>query len=102
LLSVVAEPTHTLKIPVMSDGKGFTVKASIEGLHDAVVYDIVVVPAATPVSIPAVSTVAIAGSPLVHTPPGTAFPSAKVLLSQITAGPVIEVPAVFTVTTLVL
>ena len=63
---------HRLDGPVIVPGtaSGLTVTEAVV-MQVPIVYEIVAVPAETPVSIPEMETVAIAGAELVQAPPGT-------------------------------
>jgi hypothetical protein len=82
-VNVVVEPTHTLVAPtiVPATGKGLTVIGSVAtAVPQALVteYEMVVLPADTPVTIPVLLTVAIAVLLLLQTPPGA--PSVNVIV----------------------
>jgi hypothetical protein len=68
--SAVVEPEHTVGVPVIVAMPGFTVTTVVLLQPVDMVYVITDVPAATPVTRPAVPIVAIAGLPLAHEPPG--------------------------------
>lgn len=95
--SVVARPRHTLAVPVMKPalGNGLTVTTWVETAVPqafVTVYEMVVVPADTPVTIPAAFIVALAGVEELHTPPPTLLLKVVVVAAQTVAVPVI-VPA---------
>jgi hypothetical protein len=76
LAKVVEEPTQTVVAPEMAGGKGFTVTTLVAAIlpHPLVtVYDIVDVPAATPVTTPPLPIVAIPVVTELHTPPPAAL-----------------------------
>src|SRR5579863_7096841 len=67
LHSVTVPLIHTLVGPVIAGGVGFTVTVANAG-QPAAVYDIVAVPAATPVTTPPI-TLAVVDKELLHAPP---------------------------------
>ena len=82
-VSRVVEPAHTVRVPVI-DGAAFIVTVVLTlFLHPfvlvAVIYTIVTVPAATPVTTPEALTVAIAGVALLQAPPVVVSVSVVVL-----------------------
>ena len=93
--NVMLLPTQTLVLPVMAAraGSGFTVMALVTVLLPQallMVYDIVVLPAATPDTVPEPPTLAIAVLLLAHVPPVTVFANAVDALWQTLVAPVIE------------
>jgi len=74
-LSVVVDPVQTLMVPVIADtvGNGLTVTDEVTVVTQpkplVTVYDIVAVPADTPLTMPVKPIVATEPSPLLHTPP---------------------------------
>ena len=68
-LSEVVKPWHTLNVPVMAVGNALTVITFVLLQPPLNVYIMVVVPAATPVTLPNASTVAVAIAPLLQVPP---------------------------------
>ena len=74
-LRVVVEPAHTLIVPVIADtvGNGLTVTVDVTIVTQpkplVTVYDIVTIPADTPLTMPVEPTVATNVLPLLHTPP---------------------------------
>jgi hypothetical protein len=108
LLSVVVLPVQTVAVPVMAltTVPGVTVTfLVVRAVPQSVVtiYDIVLVPADMPVTIPVMPTVPTAVLLLLQEPPGDALLSAVVLPAQTEATPVIglAVGSVLTVTTFV-
>jgi hypothetical protein len=105
-LSGVADSSHTVSVPVIvpAAGKGLTVTTAVAAAVPQLfvtAYDMVVVPAETPVTTPVASTVAMPVSVLLHTPPDAALLSEVVASSQTVVVPVM-LPATgngFTVTT---
>jgi hypothetical protein len=95
LFSVIVEPAHTVVSPeiIPANGSGLTVttcKAVAEAQLLVTVYEIVDVPAATPLTIPDVPTVAIPSLALAHEPPGIVLLNDVTLSSQTAAVPVIK------------
>ncbi len=89
LVSAVVAPMHTLSDPAIAAGVMFTVITRVAIQPDGITYDIVDVPAATPVRSPDdASTVATAMLPLLHAPPGMAFASVTSAPTHTEAGPV--------------
>jgi hypothetical protein len=68
--NVIVAPAHMLPAPVMAAVKAVTVTTIVAGVQPETVYDIVVVPALMPVTVPVEPTVATDVVPLVHVPPG--------------------------------
>ena len=90
-LKVVARPAQTLAVPVIDDGKGFTVTTFEATQPVARVYVIADVPDATPVITPVEEPmVAIVVTPLVHVPPPVASLRVVVKPAQTVAIPVID------------
>jgi len=71
-LKVVVEPAHTVAVPVMAAGNGFTVTVAVTKQPVPRVYDMTDVPADTPVTTPPAVIVATAGVALLHVPPPVA------------------------------
>jgi hypothetical protein len=96
LLRVVAVPVQILIVPVGTDGSGLTLTVNVAtAVPQALVteYDIVVIPAAIPVTMPVdAPTVPAAGALLDHTPPDTLLLSVTVDAAQTEEVPVL-VPA---------
>lgn len=100
--NTVADNWHTAKLPVIGPGAAFTVTTFVTGDPHQIPYDIVVVPAETPVTTPVVaSIVAIEGSALVHVPVLVVFVSVVVAPSHTVAVPPIAATVPTTVTVLV-
>src|SRR5580704_16052956 len=94
-------PMHTLEGPDIADGNVFTVITAVVLHPVGSVYVIVVVPGATPVTIPvAEPTVAIAGLLLTHVPPPASV-SVIVAAGHTCSVPLIAVGNGFTVTVIV-
>jgi hypothetical protein len=91
-----------LNNPVISEGSGLTVIAFVREQPIPIVYEIVNVPAATPVTTPSVSTVPIAMSLLLHVPPVVIVANVVVLPRHTVDAPVIVAGNWFTVTSLVI
>lgn len=90
-VSVVVSPGHTLSVPLMAAGKGFTVTTVVVMQPVANVYVITAVPAAMPVTTPVDgATVATSRLPLLHVPPGMVLLSVVVAPSHTLATPVDE------------
>jgi hypothetical protein len=91
----VLPPAHKALAPEIAAtvGKGFTVTTALTVVVQlnpfVTTYDIVEVPADIPNTIPDVPMVATEVVPLLHTPPGVAFESVVVPLSQTLKVPVI-------------
>jgi len=104
-LSVVADPTHTVKVPVIAAGDELTVTCVI-AVHPAapvLTNDMFDVPAVTPVTIPVVPpTVAFAVTLLLHVPGVPALLNVVVPPMHIASLPVFAERAAFTVTVVVL
>jgi hypothetical protein len=102
---VAGVPMHTVAAPVTVPalGAGFTLSSKVVAAVPQVlvmVYDMMVVPPATPVTTPVPDTVAAVGLVLLHTPPAVAFDRAVNVPAHIVPGPMM-VPAFgerFTVT----
>lgn len=97
---IVPPPAHTLVGPVMAGGGAYTVITIVAGTGHAVLYEIVVVPAASPVTTPAVEIPALAVAELLHVPPGEVLLSEAVAPMHTDAGPVTGPGGVVTVTVL--
>jgi hypothetical protein len=95
LLSVVVRPGHTLPEPEIRFGNAFTVTTVLRLQLLPVVYVIVVVPAATPVTTPVLLTVATLLA-LLHVPPPVRLSSWVVLPAHTVAVPVITSGSSFT------
>jgi hypothetical protein len=94
LLNEVVLPAQTVAVPVMvpASGSGLTVTICVATAVPQLfvtVYDIVAVPADTPVTTPLVLTVAIPEAPVLHVPPLTELLNVVVLPAQTVAMPVI-------------
>ena len=108
VLNVIVAPAQTVVSPeiIPANGSGLTVTTCVAAAVPQLLvteYDMVVVLAATPLTIPDVPTIAIASLALVHEPPAMVLPNEVVLPTQTDAIPVIE-PATgkgFTVTDVV-
>lgn len=99
LLNVVVWPTHTVGVPVITDGAAFTVNDVVREHPVLKVYVMVTVPAATPVTIPLVEpTVAVSKSLLLQVPPPVASVSVLVDPTQTFIVPVIVAGSGLTVT----
>jgi hypothetical protein len=100
--NTVEAPTHRLVVPVVVEGAAFTVRFLL-ALHPVgSVYEIVVMPMATPLITPVEEpTVATAVLLLLHVPPDDAEVSVVVLPTHVTAVPVIDAGKGSTVTTVV-
>lgn len=102
-LSVVADPAHTLVVPVIAAGIALTVTVVVVLQPDVSVKVIEVVPAETPVTIPELLIVATAGVLLVHdSPPVDASLKPMVVPTHKEVVPVIASGNGFTVTEAVL
>ncbi len=102
LANVVVPLIHVEAVPVIAAGAATTVTIRLAADPQPVAYNIVTVPAPTPVTNPVpVSADAIDVFPLVQLPPVTEFDNVIVLPSQTEEGPDIVAGAAFTVTTLV-
>ena len=97
--NVVVEFSHTVVPPVITPGRLFTVTVSVSKQPLAVMYEIVVVPAAIPVTTPAASIVPAAGLLLLHVPPAVVLASAVVWPMQTVGVPVMIAGEAITVTT---
>jgi len=96
--NVVAAPAHTEAVPVIDPafGNGLTVTAAVAVAvpHTVVAeYDIVVLPAAIPVTTPVLPTVATDVALLLQTPPGARSLSVVVAVAHTVKMPVME-PAI--------
>ena len=100
-VKVADTPEHTSAGIEMAAGSGFTVIILVTGLQDNVVYDIVVVPKATPVTTPVAEMVAAAVLLLVHAPPAVVFARVIVVPGQTVDGPVIAAGIGLTLTMVV-
>ena len=85
-------------MPDIGFGSGFTVTTTVTAHPEPSVYEIVVVPALTPVTLPKLSTEPIAGLVLLHVPPVVASVSAVVKVAQTLITPVRADGSGFTVT----
>jgi hypothetical protein len=102
VLSAVVVPGHTFAVPVMVAGVRFTVTVADEE-QPPTVYDILAVPAVTPVTTPVEEpTLATDGAPLLHVPPVVAQLTVRVVPVQIVPAPVTAAGCAFTVTVLTL
>lgn len=102
LVSVVVEPWHTAGGPAIGNGSGLTVIVAEVAQPVPTEYEMVTVPAATPVSTPdAEPMVAMPVAPDVHVPPGVALLSEIVLPIHAPGPPVIGAGEELTVTTFV-
>ena len=97
--NVVVEFSHTVVPPVITPGRLFTVTVSVSKQPFAVTYEMVVVPAAIPVTTPVASMVPAAVLLLVHVPPAVVFASAVVWPIQTVGVPVMIAGDAITVTT---
>ena len=93
-VSEVVPEGHMPKVPVILPALGgmLTVTTAVAAAVPQLlvtVYDIVVVPGATPVTIPVAPTVATAGVTALHTPPPAALVNAVVAVGQTISVPVI-------------
>ena len=96
-LSVIDAPSHTEVAPLIPLGTGLTVTVTTVGTP-ATVYEIFAVPAATPVTIPDVPTVAISVLLLCQVPPGVASVNVVVDSRQTVGAPLTPpTPEAFTV-----
>lgn len=90
--NAVVDPAHTLSVPVIELGNGFTATGIVAIQPAADVYVIVEVPAATPVTIPVEPIVALLTSLLLQVPPAVASvkdvvnPTQTALVPEIAAG----------------
>ena len=91
---------QTLSVPVMATGVGLTVTIAVAA-QLPIVYDMVVVPRPTPVTLPKPSTVPTVTIVLDHVPPAVASVSAVVKPSHTASEPVIAAGCRFTVTIVV-
>src|ERR1017187_5057910 len=78
-LKDVVKPAHTVSVPNMAVGNGLTVTTCVSA-QLPIVYEIVVVPADRPVTLPSASTVPTKVFTLVHIPPPVA--SVKVVVNR--------------------
>ena len=98
LTVTVPPPLHTVGLDgVIAGGIGLIVTTTEAGVPQLLSYTIVVVPAATPVTRPAASTVAVPGMLLLQVPPVEASANDVVVPGQATGVPVIATGAAFTV-----
>lgn len=102
-LSVVVRPTHTLNVPVIVDGSGFTLTVAVVAQPVLVsVYVITVAPEEIPVTAPVVlPTVPTAGVLLLQVPPGVPSVSVEADPTQTFNVPVIVAGSALTVTVLI-
>jgi hypothetical protein len=98
-LKDVVAPSHTAKVPVISDGNGSTVITAVALHPDVVVYVTVAVPAATPVIIPVAEPMVniVAGAEL-HVPPEVVSDKVPVDPAHILIIPEIDAGSGLTVT----
>jgi hypothetical protein len=101
LLSVVVAPVHTLFIPSITTGSGFTVTTIDLAQPVPNVYIIVDVPVVSGVAIPDEFIVTTLVFDELHVPPLVLLLYAAVLLSHIVVGPTTAAGSGFTVITLV-
>ena len=88
--STVVEPVQTFNAPVIGDGNAFTVNCAVLVQPAPVVYDMVVLPAAIPVTMPDdVPIVPAAAFTLLHTPPDILPVSVVVAPGHMLSEPVI-------------
>ena len=87
-----AGPTHTLSLPVIVPAPGTSTVIAIVAEQPPALYDMVDVPAATPVTTPPADTVATVGVPELHVPPAVASVNAVVDPAQIVVGLPLIVP----------
>ena len=95
-VSVVVNPEHTVRVPLIAVGNGFTVTMAVCIQPVASVYVIVAVPPDPPVTMPVEPTVAL--PVLLHVPPLVASVSAVVSPTHTFIVPVIAAGSGFTVT----
>jgi hypothetical protein len=88
--SATVLPAHITGVPAMV-GRAITVTTAVLRQPPASVYDMVVVPALTPVTTPLVLMVAVPVAELVQVPPVVALPRLVVLPMQVVSVPVIGV-----------
>jgi hypothetical protein len=100
LLINVVLPMHTLVPPVIAAGSAFTVTAAVAE-QPLAVYEIVVVPAVTPVTTPLPSTVAVPVVLLIHEPPAVVLERVVVVPAHTLVVPIMAGTAGFTVIILV-
>ena len=98
---VVNPPSQIVVVPDSDPGTEFTLITFV-AIQLPIAYDIVVVPAVTPVTIPAVPTEAVVAALLLHAPPLTVLVSTDVIPRQTVDDPEIDAGAIVTVTFLVL
>jgi hypothetical protein len=95
---IVVEAWHTVKLPVIAAGNGFTVKIAVVVQPVGKVYVILVVPASIPDTTPPASIVATVVILLAHVPPAVASVSVVVRPWQTLSVPVMIEGSEFTVT----
>ena len=97
-LNIVVEPSHTFGLPVIAAGNGFTLTTIVaaQPVVPVMVYEIVVVPTAMPVTRPAGLTLAVAGAVLLHVPPALASLSSVDNPTHTMGVPVIAAGAAYT------
>ncbi len=99
LEKIVVRPVHTVAVPVMSVGRGFTVTTCVLLQLPPSEWVMVVVPAAIPVTTPVIaSTVALAITLLLHVPPLLVLFKVIAEATHTLAGPVIAACCEITVT----
>ena len=97
-LKVIDEPLHIDEAPPIPEGSALTVTTTVVATP-AIVYEIVAVPTATPVTMPDVPTVAAKVLAECHVPPVAASVKAVVDPTHTLSAPVMSVPlTIFTVT----
>jgi hypothetical protein len=102
LLRVLVKPTHVLAVPVMLTGAGITVTTLVAIQPVDRRYVMVLVPAATPLTVPVPDpTVAIPVVLLLQVPPPVALARVELAAWQTNVVPVIEAGNGLTVTTVV-
>lgn len=97
VLSVVVLPAHTLAVPVMEAGKGFTVIPFVVAQPVGSVYVMVALPAAAPLTTPVLPIAAVLLAEELHAPPPLASVSVAVLPWHTELAPVIVAGNGFTV-----
>lgn len=100
LPSEVVLPSHTDSVPEMAEGVVFTVTTAIDTQLDSA-YEMIAVPAATPVTTPEASTVAFDKSLLDHAPPPVLFVSVVAAPVHTEKVPPIAAGEIFTVSSAV-
>jgi hypothetical protein len=98
--NVVVLPTQTVAVPDIAEGRALTVNTAVFRQPPAMVYVILAVPAATPITMPVVGfIVPMLVLPLLHVPPAVASVNVVVRPTQTDIGPVIAGTVWVTVTT---